>query len=213
MTGERGSLDVPMVRRVLVAVDLGAASGRAVAIAGTIARRAGAGLLVLHAETFDAPAYFTRSQIDQLVEERDALHERAQRAVDAFAREHTDTPFDVVIDGRAPADAVLAQASSADLVVMGTHGRRGPQRWWLGSVAERVRAATSTPLLVVPEGIGDPVDEVSVIGPGRPEINDSPLPAIASEIARLLGAVVRREPESAARHPRPMPTLFVPLGH
>lgn len=212
MTGESGGLDVPLIRRVIVAVDLGAASGRAVAIAGTIARRAGAGLLVLHAETFDAPPYFTRSQIDQLVEERDALHERAQRAVAAFAREHTDTPFDVVIEGRAPADAVLAQASSADLVVMGTHGRRGPQRWWLGSVAERVRVATSTPLLVVPEGTGDAVDEVSVIGPGRAETSDS-LPAIAGEIARLLGAVAHRKPESAARHPRPKPTLFVPPGY
>jgi Universal stress protein family len=25
----------------------------------------------------------------------------------------------------------------ADLIVAGTHGRRGPGRWWLGSVAER----------------------------------------------------------------------------
>jgi nucleotide-binding universal stress UspA family protein len=29
-------------------------------------------------------------------------------------------------------------AAGVDLVVMGTHGRRGPSLWWLGSVAKRV---------------------------------------------------------------------------
>jgi len=37
----------------------------------------------------------------------------------------------------------------ADLIVMGTHGRRGPSRWMLGSVAERVGRLTETPLLLV----------------------------------------------------------------
>lgn len=37
----------------------------------------------------------------------------------------------------------------ADLIVMGTHGRRGVARWVLGSVASRVAKITSTPLLLV----------------------------------------------------------------
>ncbi|MGG1947564.1 universal stress protein [Trinickia sp. NRRL B-1857] len=37
----------------------------------------------------------------------------------------------------------------ADLIVMGTHGRRGPSRWLLGSVAEHVGRLTETPLLLV----------------------------------------------------------------
>jgi nucleotide-binding universal stress UspA family protein len=37
----------------------------------------------------------------------------------------------------------------ADLIVMGTHGRRGPSRWMLGSVAERVGRLTEIPLLLV----------------------------------------------------------------
>jgi hypothetical protein len=32
---------------------------------------------------------------------------------------------------------------------MGTHGRRGPSRWWLGSVAERVVRDADAPVLVV----------------------------------------------------------------
>jgi nucleotide-binding universal stress UspA family protein len=37
----------------------------------------------------------------------------------------------------------------ADLLVMGTHGRRGPARWFLGSVAERVVRLAALPLLLV----------------------------------------------------------------
>ncbi|MCK7510218.1 MAG: universal stress protein [Desulfobacterales bacterium] len=38
---------------------------------------------------------------------------------------------------------------SHDLLVLGTHGRRGPSRWWLGSVAERVVRDSPVPALVV----------------------------------------------------------------
>ncbi|PNE79245.1 universal stress protein [Burkholderia thailandensis] len=37
----------------------------------------------------------------------------------------------------------------ADLLVMGTHGRRGVSRWLLGSVAQRVARLTQIPLLLV----------------------------------------------------------------
>lgn len=42
-----------------------------------------------------------------------------------------------------------ADASQAELIVMGTHGRRGVARWMLGSVAERVARLTRVPLLLV----------------------------------------------------------------
>jgi nucleotide-binding universal stress UspA family protein len=50
-----------------------------------------------------------------------------------------------------PAGQILeaAQEVSADLVALATHGRSGPSRWLLGSVAERVLRSTSLPLLLV----------------------------------------------------------------
>jgi nucleotide-binding universal stress UspA family protein len=36
----------------------------------------------------------------------------------------------------------------ADLVIVGTHGRRGVARWFLGSVAARTARITHTPLLL-----------------------------------------------------------------
>jgi nucleotide-binding universal stress UspA family protein len=47
-----------------------------------------------------------------------------------------------------------ANAWRADLLVMGTHGRRGAARWVLGSVARRVVGITCTPLLLVNSAFG-----------------------------------------------------------
>jgi nucleotide-binding universal stress UspA family protein len=45
-----------------------------------------------------------------------------------------------------------AQQWNADLVVVGTHGRRGVARWFLGSVAARTARLTGTPLLLARPG-------------------------------------------------------------
>jgi nucleotide-binding universal stress UspA family protein len=53
------------------------------------------------------------------------------------------------------ADTILNTATrrSSGLIAMATHGRVGPERWFLGSVADRVaRSATSPVLLVRPKG-------------------------------------------------------------
>ncbi len=51
-----------------------------------------------------------------------------------------------------PVRAIIASASrlSADLVVMGTHGRAGADAFWEGSVAARVVARIQAPLMLVP---------------------------------------------------------------
>jgi nucleotide-binding universal stress UspA family protein len=42
-----------------------------------------------------------------------------------------------------------ARSMRADLIVMGTHGRRGVSKFFLGSVAERVIATAPCPVLTV----------------------------------------------------------------
>ena len=63
----------------------------------------------------------------------------------------------VVVD-EPPVDAILDAAATADLIVVGTHGRRGPGRWWLGSVAERVVRAATIPVLVTRAAATPPRD-------------------------------------------------------
>jgi nucleotide-binding universal stress UspA family protein len=50
-----------------------------------------------------------------------------------------------------PADQIVraARSTKADLVVVGTHGRRGLPKFFLGSVAERVVARASCPVVTV----------------------------------------------------------------
>jgi nucleotide-binding universal stress UspA family protein len=45
--------------------------------------------------------------------------------------------------------ARIADEIEADLIVMGSHGRRGVQRFLLGSVAESLVRATDKPVLIV----------------------------------------------------------------
>jgi nucleotide-binding universal stress UspA family protein len=139
-------------RTILAAVDFGDASASAVTVAGEIARRWPADVRLLHAEALEAPVYFTREQVEGLAAQRRALQARARSFLEEFGRRHTSTPFTAAVDLMSPTDAILARAAGADLVVMGTHGRRGPSRWWLGSVAERVMREIDRPLLVVHAG-------------------------------------------------------------
>jgi nucleotide-binding universal stress UspA family protein len=140
----------PTPRSVLVPVDFGDASARAVAVAGLIVERCGAATLrLLHAEAVDAPAYFTAEQLERLERQRHELRQQAEQFLSRFGRAHTHRPFSTVLSDRPPVDAILHESTSADLVVMGTHGRHGPKRWWLGSVAERVLRGVERPLSIV----------------------------------------------------------------
>ena len=134
---------------VLVAVDFSEAAARAVALGGFIAGGCGAALRLLHAEAADAPAYFTSAQIERLEDEQRAARTHAEHALSMFGRQHTHEPFSSVVEGRPPVEAILREMRGVGLVVMGTHARSGLQRWWLGSVAERVLHEIDRPLLIV----------------------------------------------------------------
>ncbi|WP_248323788.1 MULTISPECIES: universal stress protein [unclassified Caballeronia] len=71
-----------------------------------------------------------------------------------FSNAPGETSFEVLStcecrDDVAHAIVREADAWRADLLVMGTHGRRGAARWLLGSVARNVARITHTPLLLV----------------------------------------------------------------
>jgi nucleotide-binding universal stress UspA family protein len=84
---------------------------------------------------------------------RDALREEGEAATAAVVERAADSGVDAteaVIEGLAE-DAIVdyAEGNGIDLIVMGTHGRRGMERYVVGSVTERVVRATDVPTLVV----------------------------------------------------------------
>lgn len=139
---------------VLVPVDFGDASARALQVAGAMARGLAAPLRVLHAETIEAPPYFTAEQFAVIDRTRRAARDQAAEFLRDFARRHGVEPSEAAIVEGSPTSIIVEAARGADLVVMGTHGRRGPSRWWMGSVAERVVQESPSPVLVVRSDLG-----------------------------------------------------------
>ncbi len=82
-----------------------------------------------------------------------ALREGGKEQLQEFMKKHTHDdikPELVVHQGAAP-DSILslAQARKTDLIVMGTHGRRGFDRLMLGTTTDRVMRRASCPVLAV----------------------------------------------------------------
>ena len=65
----------------------------------------------------------------------------------------------------AVSDVIVANARKwrADLIVMGTHGRSGFERWVLGSVTEKVLRKAPCPVLTVPPPAGELHPDGSVL--------------------------------------------------
>lgn len=135
-------------QRVIVAVDFGQASERALRVAMAFASRHGSAVTALHAETLEVPPYFTHDQLNDVERHRAQARREAQRYLEAFVQRWAPGAAATLVDGPA-VEAILAAAGGHDLLVLGTHGRRGPSRWWLGSVAERAVRESPIPVLVV----------------------------------------------------------------
>ena len=174
--------------KILVPVDFGDASARAVSVAAALAARTGGRLHLLHVESLDVPAYFTEDQVRALERERQVARARAREFLRDFGARHGASQFTSHIDEGLPSSSIVDEAAAADLVVMGTHGRRGPARWWMGSVAERVIRQSAAPILVVRAGQEDVPAESVFAHPVVVASSSGEDPASRREAAALAGA-------------------------
>lgn len=174
-------------RTIVAAADFGEASARAVGVAGIIAAANTATLRVLHAERFEVPPYFTPAQIERLEDERREASAEVTTELTRFAKAATTWPATITVAEGRPVDVILAAAADADLLVLGTHGRRGPSRWWLGSVAERVVRAAEVPVLVTRADtapLADLFTRVVLVGDG-----EAPDAATRARVEALVASV------------------------
>ena len=80
------------------------------------------------------------------------LKKEAEQALDGFAAMYDGNELMKFMPEGHPVDAihVTAHTWDADLIVMGTHGRKGLQHLFSGSVAEHVVRHSNVPVMIVP---------------------------------------------------------------
>jgi nucleotide-binding universal stress UspA family protein len=80
-----------------------------------------------------------------------ALEREGETALEAVERRVSNVDVRTsIVEGSPSRDIVaFADEEDCDLIVMGTHGRAGVERWIIGSVAERVVRESTVPVLTV----------------------------------------------------------------
>ena len=143
-----------MFKRILVPVDGSATALQAVAKAAGLARAFGSAVTVVYVldpyPFTGVGADFAYGQAQYLsaatAEANKALAEASSALAASGAQVET-----LVAEGHAVHEGIVrvGERVGADLIVMGSHGRRGLEKLVLGSVAQRVLQAAHVPVLVV----------------------------------------------------------------
>ena len=140
-------------RRILHPMDFSRASAPARRHAVALARACRAPLVLLHVMTPPSPFIsedtLPSSYADLLILARRSAKRRLAAVLGRVRR--TGVRVQAVFAEGLPADEILraARRARADLIVMGTHGRTGVSRVFMGSVADRVIRLAPCPVVTV----------------------------------------------------------------
>jgi nucleotide-binding universal stress UspA family protein len=138
-------------KQILVPIDFSEPADRALDVAIAIASKFDASLTLLHASWLPPSAYAVyAARIDWPTDEIAKAAQRALQTVVAETQKRYEKTDGVIVSGE-PWQAILegAKERHSDLIVMGTHGRRGVPRMLLGSVAEKVVRLSPVPVLTI----------------------------------------------------------------
>jgi len=149
LTVKTGELDL---RAIVVPMDFSAASQRALELAKSLLKSAGAVHLIL------VHAYYVPVELEQYLTTHgdpffDRLSKGVTRDLEAILTSLQDAGIssEYVARPGVPETVILevSQEKKAGMIAMGTHGRRGLAHLLLGSVAEKIVRASEVPVLTV----------------------------------------------------------------
>jgi nucleotide-binding universal stress UspA family protein len=141
--------------RIVHPTDFSVCAEQARAVAVQLARALGAELILLHVAV-EAPPFreglMRARELERLFEEQRAWAKRALDERAAEARGQGVPTRGHVVTG-APAQEIVKAARRADaaFIVMGTHGRGAVERFFLGSVTDRVVRAAPCAVVTIRE--------------------------------------------------------------
>lgn len=147
-----------MYKRILVAVDGSETSNQALDHAARLAKFSGARLHVVYVVEYPSALYMSSLYDPEpfheaMKQEGEVVLGRAKARMAECGVNGETKAVDTQDAGQSVAQALDAEARKvgAELVIMGTNGRRGFQRLILGSVAESMARLASVPVLLVPD--------------------------------------------------------------
>lgn len=147
-----------MYKKILLPTDGSENAKRAAEHALKIGSRSGADILVLN--VVETPRFSGIRSVDK-TELKKELEREGQNAFDDYlnmlveikdgGKCQKDVKLDLKFEEGSPADKILEtiDEESVDLVVMGTSGKHGINRFLLGSVAENTMRSAKCPVLVI----------------------------------------------------------------
>ena len=146
-------------KKILFPTDFSTASDAALSHAETLAKQAGAKLLIVHVE--EPPLAYGGGELYYGLPEPNS--ERIQKMLEDVRPADPSVPFEHRLTMGDPAAEVvrIAGDEKAEMIVMGTHGRTGLTRLLMGSVAEAIVRRSPCPVLTYRE-----VDEKLAKGAG-----------------------------------------------
>jgi nucleotide-binding universal stress UspA family protein len=145
-----------MYQKILVPIDGSTTSQRALVEAAQLAQLSGASLVLLHivddaahVNGFERPAAYLSDIRPRFLAAGQALLDAAKAGLAGTPRV-VDTAL-IECCGDRVSERIVEHATKigADLIVLGTHGRRGVDRLLIGSDAEQVARLAPVPVLLV----------------------------------------------------------------
>ncbi|HQU87442.1 MAG TPA: universal stress protein [Denitromonas sp.] len=145
-----------MYKHIIVAVDDSPTSQRAIEEAATLCAATGARLTVVHAVDEALFAHFNRVTLASRDAVQQALIKEGKSVLDSAVAAATAAGTKpesklLVSEHHSTSDQIVQTIaeSGADLLIVGSHGRRGVQRLLLGSVAEKLLKKVGISMMVV----------------------------------------------------------------
>jgi len=142
-----------LFQNILVPVDLSNQSTRAFKVALDVAKKRNSKITILTCFEIDAShhLYYVSGASSQQIKKQTKVVKKYFEKLKSIA-EKTDIPVKskILTQGSAINNIVsFAKSQKHDLVVIGSHGRTGFDKWLLGSVANGVSQKTGCPILIV----------------------------------------------------------------
>ncbi len=142
-----------LFQNILVPVDLSTQSTRAFKVALDVAKKYNSKITILTCLELDAlhHLYFEARPSSQQIKKQSKVVKNHFKMLESLAEKNNISINSKILTSGSAINSIVTFAKSQkhDLVVIGSHGRTGFDKWLLGSVANGVSQKTKCPILIV----------------------------------------------------------------